>query len=105
VTCLVVTVAAIIAGVIIGRVNNANGRPIGIEANTPNIRDLIPTNAEDLTNAGLDALSDVVRADGEAPDTEENDSVTGTTNVPLSDSVNIPLPNEVDAESGAVMVQ
>ena len=69
-TCLVITVAAIIAGIVIGRVNNAGGRVEGTESTT-NIRDLIPTTAEELTNAGLDPVSHIVRPDEEE---EEDDS-------------------------------
>lgn len=60
VTVLVLIVAGVIAGVIIGRVNNDG--TLGEEPIDRNFRDIL--NPEDLSNAGLDALSDMVRADG-----------------------------------------
>jgi uncharacterized membrane protein YjgN (DUF898 family) len=60
VTVLVLIVAGVIAGVIIGRVTN-DGQ-IGDEEPERNFRDIL--SPEDLINASLDTLSDIVRADG-----------------------------------------
>jgi hypothetical protein len=60
VTVLVLVVAGVIAGVIIGRVNNDG--TLGEEGPERNFRDIL--NPEDLSNASLDTLSDIVRADG-----------------------------------------
>ena len=88
-TLIVVVIAAIIAGVIIGRVNNADGRVEGLEADSPTIRDLVPTTTEELTNAGLDTLTDIVRLDDE----EEPDISLDSTNL-TTETINIPLPED-----------